>query len=127
MDVVQAIMDLTDGYGCDIYIEATGHPASVVQGMQMIRKLGTFVWSSRCSRSPRRWTGPSSETQRSWTCCGSHISPYTYPFVIEGMADGALKTNGVVTKMFSLDQWEDAFHYAAAKEGDIKVAFRFGD
>ena len=43
MDVVKAIMDLTDGYGCDIYIEATGHPASVVQGMQMIRKLGTFV------------------------------------------------------------------------------------
>ena len=42
-DVVKEIMDMTDGYGCDIYIEATGHPASVVQGMQMIRKLGRFV------------------------------------------------------------------------------------
>lgn len=42
-DVVDEIMKLTDGYGCDIYIEATGHPSSVVQGMQMIRKLGTFV------------------------------------------------------------------------------------
>ena len=42
-DVVKNIMDMTDGYGCDIYIEATGHPASVVQGMNMIRKLGRFV------------------------------------------------------------------------------------
>lgn len=42
-DVVQRILDMTDGYGCDIYIEATGHPSSVVQGLKMIRKLGRFV------------------------------------------------------------------------------------
>ncbi len=34
---------MTDGYGCDVYIEATGHPAAVEQGLNMIRKLGTFV------------------------------------------------------------------------------------
>ena len=56
---------------------------------------------------------------------GSHISPYTYPFVIENMTDGTLKTSGVVTKMFPLDRWEEAFHYAAGEEGDIKVAFHF--
>lgn len=33
-DVVQRILDMTDGYGCDIYIEATGHPSSVVQGLK---------------------------------------------------------------------------------------------
>ena len=43
VDVVAKIMELTDGYGCDIYIEATGHPSSVTQGMNMIRKLGRFV------------------------------------------------------------------------------------
>lgn len=43
IDVVKAIQDLTDGYGCDVFIEATGHPSSVVQGLQAIRKLGRFV------------------------------------------------------------------------------------
>ena len=43
VDVVKEIMELTDWYGCDIYIEATGHPSSVKQGMDMIRKLGRFV------------------------------------------------------------------------------------
>ncbi|GAA3334271.1 hypothetical protein GCM10020331_101580 [Ectobacillus funiculus] len=42
-DVVSIVKELTDGYGCDIYIEATGHPKSVEQGLSMIRKLGRFV------------------------------------------------------------------------------------
>ena len=42
-DVVQQVLDLTEGYGCDIYIEATGHPSSVQQGLNMVRKLGRFV------------------------------------------------------------------------------------
>ena len=42
-DVAKIISDMTDGYGCDIYIEATGHPSSVVQGLSLIRKLGRFV------------------------------------------------------------------------------------
>ena len=31
-DVVEEVHSLTGGYGCDIYIEATGHPQSVKQG-----------------------------------------------------------------------------------------------
>ncbi len=31
-DVTKRIMELTDGVGCDIYMEATGNPASVVNG-----------------------------------------------------------------------------------------------
>ena len=32
-DVVAKIKEMTDGYGCDIYIEATGHPSSVQQDL----------------------------------------------------------------------------------------------
>ena len=35
--------DLTDGYGCDVYIHASGNPKGVHQGMNMIRKLGRYV------------------------------------------------------------------------------------
>ena len=31
-DVLKEVKELTDGYGCDVYIEATGNPASVKQG-----------------------------------------------------------------------------------------------
>ena len=42
-DVVKIVKQMTGGYGCDVYIEATGHPSSVVQGLNMIRKRGRFV------------------------------------------------------------------------------------
>ncbi|MFM0175910.1 hypothetical protein [Paraburkholderia sediminicola] len=31
------IHSLTDGYGCDVYIETTGAPIGVNQGMDLIR------------------------------------------------------------------------------------------
>ena len=42
-DASEQIKELTNGYGCDIYIEATGHPSSVQQGLACIRKMGRFV------------------------------------------------------------------------------------
>lgn len=121
-DVVQKIMDLTEGYGCDIYIEATGAPASVRQGMQMIRKLGRFVEFSVFGE----------ETSLDWSIIGdkkeldvlgAHISPYCYPYVIEHMASGSIRTDGVVTATYALEDWEAAFERAVGRQGDIKVAF----
>ena len=42
-DVAQVVRDLTGGYGADVYIEGTGHPSAVPQGLNLLRKLGTFV------------------------------------------------------------------------------------
>lgn len=123
-DAVKEIMDMTEGYGCDIYIEATGHPSSVVQGLKAIRKLGTFVEFSVFSEpTVVDWTliGDNKELN----VLGSHLSPYCYPYVIENIANGSLKTDGVVTKYFELKDWEEAFEYATGKYGDLKVAFKF--
>ena len=124
MNVVKAIQDLTEGYGCDIYIEATGHPSSVVQGLQAIRKLGRFVeFSVFGEPTTVDWTliGDNKELD----VLGSHLSPYCYPFVIENIANGNLKTEGVVGKFFPVEKWEEAFEYATGKDGDFKVAIKF--
>ena len=123
-DIDKEIKALTEGYGCDIYIEATGNPASVIQGLTIIRKLGTFVEFSVFGK----------ETTVDWSIIGdrkeldirgSHLSPYAYPFVIENMLNGNLKTEGVVTTVLSLDDWERGFDLATGCEGDLKVVFRF--
>ena len=41
------------------------------------------------------------------------------------MINGNLKTEGVVTSSFSLEEWEKAFDYASGKYGDFKVVFKF--
>jgi len=123
-DAVKSILDMTDGYGCDIYIEATGHPSSVVQGMNMIRKLGRFVEFSVFGE-PTTLDWSIIGDKKELDVLGSHLSPNCYPYVIENMAKGVLKTEGVVTRTFDLADWERAFDLAAGKEGNIKVAITF--
>ena len=123
-NVGDEIRALTDGYGCDIYIEATGHPSSVIQGMDMIRKLGRFVEFSVFG-APTTLDWSIIGDRKELDVLGSHLSPYAYPFVIENITKGNLKTNGVVSRTFKLEDWETAFDYASGKYGDLKVAFVF--
>lgn len=123
-DVVAKIKEMTGGYGCDIYIEATGHSSSVTQGLQMIRKLGRFVEFSV-------FGGP---TSVDWSIIGdgkeldilgAHLSPYCYPYVIEHLANGNLKSEGIVSAIYRLEDWKEAFEKATGKDGDFKVALKF--
>ncbi len=123
-DAVKEIMAMTNGYGCDIYIEATGNPASVVQGMNMIRKLGRFVEFSVFG-APTTLDWSIIGDRKELDVLGSHLSPYCFPFVIEKIASGQLKTEGVVSRTFPIEQWETGFEYATGKHGDLKVAITF--
>ena len=127
-DVDREIKALTEDYGCDVYIEATGHPSSVIQGLTLTRKLGRMVEFSVFGQ----------ETTVDWSIIGdrkeldilgAHLSPYAYPFVIENITNGRLKTNGVVSTLlpFTKENWQKGFELATGKDGDFKVAFTFGE
>ena len=119
-DVVQIVKDMTDGYGCDIYIEATGHPNAVVQGLQMIRKLGRFVEFSVFSHDVTvDWSIISDRKQLD--VLGVHLAPYCYPFVIEGIASGKLPTEGVVTHQLPLEEYEKGFEMMKKGEKSLKI------
>lgn len=45
--------------------------------------------------------------------------------MIEGIANGKLKTDQVVSSVFSIDEWEKAFDHASGRYGDLKVAITF--
>lgn len=52
-NVVRQIQDMTDGYGCDVYLEASGNPVSVRQGLLACRKAANFVEFSVFKVRPR--------------------------------------------------------------------------
>lgn len=124
VDVIKEIEALTDGYGCDVYIEATGHPSSVIQGLSMVRKLGRFVEFSVFG-APTTVDWSIIGDRKELDILGAHLSPYAFPFVIENIENGNLKTGGVVSKEFKIEEWEKAFEYATGKYGDFKVALVF--
>lgn len=119
-DVVAQVKELTDGYGCDVYIEATGHPSAVAQGLNMIRKLGTFVEFS-VFREPVTvdWTiiGDTKELN----IHGSHLGPHCYPVAIRMLQEGRLPMNEIVTHRLALEQFQQGIDLVASGLTSVKV------
>lgn len=114
-DAVQRVLDLTDGYGCDVYLEVTGHPSAVQQGLDMICKGGTFVeFSVMSGPSTIDWSiiGDAKEI----VIKGSQLSPYCFETTIENITNGKAPTEGVVSHVFPLEQWEEAYRVAESRE-----------
>lgn len=119
-DVAGRIRELTDGYGCDVYIEATGHPAAVNQGLLAIRKGGNFVEFS-VMREPvtADWTiiGDTKELN----LYGAHLGPHCYGPVIDLLHRSLLKVDGMVTHRLPLESYLDGFHRVLSGRDSIKV------
>jgi erythritol/L-threitol dehydrogenase len=121
IDVVDEVLRLTDGYGCDVYIEATGHPSAVEQGLRMVRKLGTFV-SFSVMREPVTvdWTiiGDTKELN----VLGAHLGPYCYPIAIDMLRRGELPMDAILTDRLPLTHYQEGIERMAGGEGgSIKV------
>jgi threonine dehydrogenase-like Zn-dependent dehydrogenase len=115
-DAVQRVRDLTEGYGCDVYIEATGHPSGVTQGLQMVRKLGTFVEFSVFNEpAVVNWTiiGDTKELN----IHGSHLGPGGYEPSIRALAEGMVDVKPLLADSYPLPQFDRAME--AALSGDV--------
>src|SRR5699024_10689358 len=120
VDVEKEIKAMTDGYGCDVYIEATGHPKSVEQGLGMIRKLGRFVEFSVFG-DPVTVDWSIISDRKELDLLGSHLGPYCYPTVIDGITDGTLPTEGVVTHKLPLEEFENGFELMKKGDKSLKI------
>ena len=118
-DAVARVLEMTDGVGCDIYIEATGHPSAVQQGLDVVRKGGRFVeFSVMSGPSTIDWSiiGDAKEI----TIVGSQLSPHTYPTTIENITNGNYLTDDIVSHKFPLEEWKEAFRVAQTQNA-LKV------
>ena len=123
VDVVDEVRKLTEGYGCDVYIEATGRPSGVTQGLQMVRKLGTFVEFS-VLREPvtADWTiiGDTKELN----IHGSHLGPGCYPRAIDMLQKGLIPADKIVTHQRPLAEFQQCIDMVASGDRSIKVALK---
>lgn len=120
-DAVKTIKQITGGYGCDVYIEATGHPSAIVQGLGMLRKLGRMVVFG-VFKEPATVDWSIIGDRKELDIYGSHLGPYCYPLAIEYISKGKVKVDKIVTHKFPLSEFKKAFEYSEkGLEGAIKV------
>ena len=121
-DVVAAVKDLTEGYGADVYLEGTGHPSAVAQGLNLLRKLGTYVeYSVFGSDVSVDWSIISDDKELD--VLGAHLGPHCWPAAIKMLEDGKLPIADICTHQLGLAEFQKGLDLVADTSGaSIKVS-----
>ncbi len=125
VDVIEEVRNLTDGYGCDVFLEATGHPSAVDQGLRMIRKMGTFVVFG-VFKQPVTTEWSIIGDQKELNLLGAHLGPNTYPKAIEVLASGSLPMDDIITHRLPFADINAAFELGASGTDSVKVTLAPG-
>lgn len=115
-DVIAAVMDNTNGRGADLVIEASGAPPAVASTPHLVRKLGTisqigltgvddisFPWDTAAVKACRIVFNMST----AYTCWDRAIGL---------MSSGAIDAGKLVSHVYPLEDWEEAFRMVEEKQ-----------
>jgi len=120
-DPVQVVRDLTGGYGADVYLEGTGHPAAVPQGLNLLRKLGTYVeYGVFGSDVTVDWSIISDDKELDVR--GAHLGPHCWPAAIRMLESGRLPMDRICTHQLPLDRFQEGLDLVADGTSSIKVS-----
>jgi len=107
-DVNEAILELTDGLGCSVYLEASGSTASLETAFQVLRKAGRLmVFGVYLQKASLDFTevGEFKELE----IIGGHLAAWEYPVVIQRLERGLLNAKIMITDVFPMAQFQEAF------------------
>ena len=120
-DPVEIVKGLTDGYGADVYLEGTGHPSAVAQGLNVLRKLGRYVeYSVFGSDVSVDWSIISDDKELD--VLGAHLGPNCWPAAVRLLESGALPMDEIVTHQLPLSDFQKGLDLVASGTESIKVS-----
>jgi threonine dehydrogenase-like Zn-dependent dehydrogenase len=121
LDPVAEVMELTDGYGCDLYFEATGHPQGVIQGLEMLCKMGRFVeFSVMREATTVDWTiiGDSKELD----VRGAHLGAECWQTAIRLLERNSLPMDRIVSHQLPLEEFARGLELVGDGRSSMKVS-----
>jgi erythritol/L-threitol dehydrogenase len=120
-DADAIVRDLTGGFGADVYLEASGHPAAVLQGLNLLRKLGTYVeYGVFGSDTTVDWSIISDDKELDVR--GAHLGPYCWPSAITMLEAGTLPMDLICTHQLPLTEFEKGLDLVGSATESIKVS-----
>ena len=121
VDPVSVVKEMTEGYGADIYLEGTGHPSAVAQGLKLLRKLGTFVCYSVFKEDVTvDWSIISDDKELD--VLGAHLGPGCWPTAIKMIESGILPLDQICTHQLPLIDFQKGLDLVADGTQSIKVS-----
>jgi len=120
-DPLPVIRGLTGGYGADVYLEASGHPAAVTQGLNLLRKLGTYVeYGVFGSDATVDWSIISDDKELDVR--GAHLGPHCWPAAIRMLEAMTLPMDRICTHQLPLADFQEGLDLVSDGKQSIKVS-----
>ncbi len=107
-DVREAVLDMTEGIGADVVIEAAGTLATAEAALSMVRRGGTVLWFGVPPASERISVSPFWVNDNEITIRGSFNNPLTFSRALELIASGRVKVRPLITDTVHLREMEAA-------------------
>ena len=109
-DVLERAMEVTDGHGFDVVIEASGAMSALEQSLDIAAYAGRVMMVGSYNTHP---DGTLMQMiNKEITMVGLRGSPHVYPETLDLMARGIIDTRPVISHTFRLDQYAEAFDVA---------------
>ena len=120
-DAIAIIKEMTGGYGATVYLEGSGHPSAVLQGLQALRKLGRFVeYSVFKDDVSVDWSIISDDKELD--VLGAHLGPNCWPAAVRMIEEGKLPLDKICTHQVGLDDFQKGLDLVASGKESIKVS-----
>jgi L-iditol 2-dehydrogenase len=115
-DWLSTIIEETKGFGIDVAFECSGHPSSVKNCLQAVRKLGSYTQVGICGREisvefdqifykQLKVAGSVSDTAATWQR------------VIRILEQGKVQLDDMITHRLPLAEWQTAFDLCEQQQG----------
>jgi D-arabinitol dehydrogenase (NADP+) len=107
-------------HGFDIVIEATGSPTVLEASLNYVRKGGKLVVYGVYDESVKIAWSPFRIWEHEITILASFCSMGHIPHVLEYVKSGILKLDGVVSRTFRIEEWEECLD--VVRKGEVVKA-----
>jgi D-arabinitol dehydrogenase (NADP+) len=107
-------------HGFDIVVEATGSPTVLESSLNFVRKGGKLVVYGVYDESVKIAWSPFRIWEHEVTILASFCSMGHIPHVLEYVKSGRLKLDGVVSRTFRIEEWEECLE--VVRKGEVVKA-----
>ncbi|MCO7128311.1 zinc-binding dehydrogenase [Sporolactobacillus shoreicorticis] len=119
----ELVSSVTDGYGVDRVFDCSGAVPAVNQGLPLVRKKGVFVQIGLFAKKLNPIDQESIiQREISYVGCRSQ-KPSSWPIALDLLTEKKINAEKMITKVFPLEQWRDAFE-AVMAGNEIKVLIK---
>jgi len=125
-DTIDTVMNLTDGQGVDVVVEASGSQAAIIQGLTLLKSTGRMAILGITGKKDIsvKWNELISKGATLYFCYSSVNADWQKS--LKYLADKEVLTLPLITHHFNLEQWQQAFKTLENLDA-IRPVFEIGE